>query len=45
MRVSQRLNRGLRTPEDVFRPYILEALVEMGGSEQMSGVLDLGFSL
>ncbi len=39
--LAQRLQRGLRTPEDAFRRPILEALVELGGSSTVDRVLDL----
>lgn len=39
--LTQRLQRGLRTPEDAFRRPILEALVELGGSATIDKVLDL----
>lgn len=38
--VSGKLRRGLRTPEDVFRQPLLEALVEMGGGGPVGKVLD-----
>ncbi len=38
--VKSRLPRGLRTPEDVFRRPILEALVELGGKASIGEVLD-----
>lgn len=37
---SERLRRGLRTPERVFRVPILRTLVEFGGAAQVSKVLD-----
>jgi len=40
-RVSGKLKRGLRTPEDSFRKPILESLVELGGSAKMSNILNL----
>ena len=39
-KVAERLRRGLRTPENVFRIPILQSLVELGGSAPMSEVLD-----
>lgn len=39
--VAQRLQRGLRTPEDAFRRPILEALTELGGSATLGDTLDL----
>lgn len=39
-KAKERLPRGLRTPEDVFRRPILEALVELGGSAPIGEVLD-----
>lgn len=38
---SKRIGRGLRTPPKAFRRPILEALVELGGSAPMSGVLEV----
>jgi len=35
-----RLPKGLRTPDDAFRIPLLEALIELGGSAGMNGVLD-----
>lgn len=37
---SQRLKRGLRTPEDAFRLPILESLIEMGGKAEVRAVLN-----
>jgi restriction endonuclease Mrr len=37
---SERLPRGLRTPEEAFRVPILEALVELGGEAPLGEVLD-----
>lgn len=39
--VGEKLQRGLRTPEDEFRKPILEALKELGGKGRMSEVLDI----
>jgi restriction system protein len=39
-KVTKRLPRGLRTPEDSFRLPILEALVQLGGSGGINEVLD-----
>jgi hypothetical protein len=36
----ERLQRGLRTPEDAFRRPILESLVELGGSAPIGEVLE-----
>lgn len=41
--IGQRLERGLRTPEDYFRLPTLESLVELGGSAPMRDVLDKVF--
>lgn len=35
-----RLEAGVRTPENVFFPHILRALVELGGSANLNAVLD-----
>jgi restriction system protein len=40
-KVTKRLPRGLRTPEEAFRLPILEALVELGGSAGITEVLDM----
>ncbi len=40
-KITSKLKRGLRTPEDEFRIPILEAIVELGGSAPMSKVLNL----
>ena len=40
-KITAKLKRGLRTPEDEFRIPILEAIVELGGSAPMSKVLNL----
>jgi len=37
---SRRISRGDRTPQEVFRQPILQALYEKGGSEKTSDVLD-----
>jgi len=37
---TERLKRGLRTPEDNFRIPILQALVDLGGSASMGDVLN-----
>jgi len=39
-KATKRLERGLRTREDVFRVPILQALVQLGGSGPMAKVLD-----
>ncbi len=39
-KVSERLKRGLRTPEDEFRIPILQSLVDLGGSAPMNEILD-----
>ena len=39
-KATERLERGLRTREDVFRVPVLEALVQLGGSAPMAEVLD-----
>jgi len=39
-KTSDRLSRGLRTPEDAFRRPILEALVNLGGSAHIGEVLE-----
>lgn len=36
-----RLNRGLRTPDELYRLPLLEALIELGGSGQVQAVTDL----
>lgn len=38
--LRERLGRGLRSPEEAFRAPILRALVDLGGSAQVSQVLD-----
>lgn len=37
---SQRLKKGLRTPEDTFRLPILESLIELGGKAEIRTVLN-----
>jgi len=39
-KVTGKLKRGLRTPEDAFRQPLLDALVEMGGGGPVGEVLD-----
>jgi restriction system protein len=39
-KVTAKLKRGLRTPEDAFREPILKAIVELGGSAPMAVVLE-----
>lgn len=39
-RVTSRLQRGLRTPEDKFRPHVLSVLAELGGAGSVTQVLD-----
>ncbi len=39
--LRERLGRGLRTPEEAFRAPILRTLIQLGGSAQVSQVLDV----
>lgn len=42
---AQRLQHGLKTPEEAYRQPILQALVEMGGTGETGAVLDRVFEL
>jgi len=44
-RIKSRLKRGLRTPQDKFVIPILSALIRLGGSAPMKGVLDVVFEI
>ena len=40
-KITSKLKRGLRTPEEDFRIPILKALIELGGKDSMANVLQL----